>query len=130
MFEQPDLLNSFNSLTLTPQTYLDPVPSPLQFDSHTFNKNRAIDKFYKVMESGAFDPTDGPDGAHDSVWSFHVWNEYWFDRPTLGAKCAGLGLSKTCADGWQAVDATPQETSAGGSGVNADTPLYQMGPAR
>ena len=54
--------------------------------AHDADRNRAIDKFYAVGEGGAFDPTDGPDGAHDSVWSFHVWTEYWFDRPTLGAK--------------------------------------------
>ncbi|CAE7448441.1 Tgm3 [Symbiodinium pilosum] len=44
----------------------------------------------------------------DSVWSFHVWNEMFFDRNGTGA------------DGWQAVDATPQEESAG---------RFQMGPA-
>eukprot|EP00619_Florenciella_sp_RCC1007_P003965 CAMPEP_0205920300 /NCGR_PEP_ID=MMETSP1325-20131115/10981_1 /ASSEMBLY_ACC=CAM_ASM_000708 /TAXON_ID=236786 /ORGANISM="Florenciella sp., Strain RCC1007" /LENGTH=1353 /DNA_ID=CAMNT_0053287977 /DNA_START=80 /DNA_END=4141 /DNA_ORIENTATION=- len=98
--------------------------------AHDADKNRAIDKFYKVdPDSGAFDPTDAPDGAHDSVWSFHVWNEYWFDRPTLGAKCSDLGQSSSCANGWQAVDATPQETSMGGSGVAADSAEYQMGPA-
>ncbi|MBZ0173326.1 MAG: transglutaminase domain-containing protein, partial [Phycisphaerales bacterium] len=47
--------------------------------------------------------------AHDSYWNFHVWCEAWFERPTL----AGM-------DGWQVVDATPQERSAG---------LYRLGPA-
>ena len=48
----------------------------------------------------------------DSVWSFHVWNDFWFKRRDVPAT-RGKG-------GWQAVDATPQEESDG---------LYQMGPA-
>jgi len=39
-----------------------------------------------------------------------VWNECWMKRPDL----------PTGYDGWQAVDATPQEVSLG---------LYQTGPA-
>lgn len=39
----------------------------------------------------------------DSVWNFHVWNESWLKRPDLPAGY----------DGWQAHDATPQETSGG-----------------
>ncbi|XP_060793687.1 protein-glutamine gamma-glutamyltransferase K [Neoarius graeffei] len=39
----------------------------------------------------------------DSIWNFHVWNECWMVRPDLPV---GMG-------GWQAVDATPQETSQG-----------------
>ena len=60
------------------------------------------------------------------VWNFHVWNEMYFKRTDIG--CAALGLPATCANGWQAVDATPQESSAGGSVFGA-TPKYQMGPA-
>uniref|UniRef100_A0A3P9II19 Protein-glutamine gamma-glutamyltransferase K n=1 Tax=Oryzias latipes TaxID=8090 RepID=A0A3P9II19_ORYLA len=40
---------------------------------------------------------------HDSIWNFHVWNDCWMARPYLPP---GNG-------GWQAVDATPQETSNG-----------------
>uniref|UniRef100_A0A2R5LJF4 Putative transglutaminase/protease-like logues n=1 Tax=Ornithodoros turicata TaxID=34597 RepID=A0A2R5LJF4_9ACAR len=47
--------------------------------------------------------------AKDSVWNFHVWNETWMARLDLPP---GYG-------GWQAVDATPQETSDG---------FYQVGP--
>lgn len=43
------------------------------------------------------------DFNQDSVWNFHVWNEAWMTRPDLPA---GYG-------GWQAFDATPQETSDG-----------------
>ncbi|XP_006039042.2 protein-glutamine gamma-glutamyltransferase K, partial [Alligator sinensis] len=39
----------------------------------------------------------------DSVWNFHVWNDCWMKRPDLPP-----GF-----DGWQVVDATPQETSSG-----------------
>ncbi|XP_062843515.1 protein-glutamine gamma-glutamyltransferase K [Trichomycterus rosablanca] len=46
----------------------------------------------------------------DSVWNFHVWNDCWMARPDLPP---GMG-------GWQAVDATPQETSQG---------IYRCGPA-
>ncbi|XP_067649518.1 annulin-like [Haliotis asinina] len=50
------------------------------------------------------------DMNEDSVWNFHVWNEAWMSRPDLPS---GYG-------GWQAVDATPQETSDG---------VYCCGPA-
>jgi len=46
----------------------------------------------------------------DSVWNFHVWNESWFKRPDL----------PDGHDGWQAHDATPQETSYG---------VFRCGPA-
>ncbi|KAL3047443.1 hypothetical protein OYC64_021619 [Pagothenia borchgrevinki] len=46
----------------------------------------------------------------DSIWNFHVWNDAWMARPDLPA---GNG-------GWQAVDATPQETSQG---------TFRCGPA-
>ncbi|KAK7115372.1 hypothetical protein V1264_001249 [Littorina saxatilis] len=39
----------------------------------------------------------------DSIWNFHVWNEAWMARSDLPS---GYG-------GWQALDATPQETSDG-----------------
>ncbi|KAM4708002.1 protein-glutamine gamma-glutamyltransferase K isoform 1-T4 [Discoglossus pictus] len=46
----------------------------------------------------------------DSVWNYHVWNDCWMTRPDLPA-----GYS-----GWQAIDATPQETSNG---------IYCCGPS-
>ncbi|XP_060561323.1 hemocyte protein-glutamine gamma-glutamyltransferase-like isoform X2 [Ruditapes philippinarum] len=49
------------------------------------------------------------DENNDSVWNFHVWNDVWLARPDLPN---GYG-------GWQAIDATPQETSDG---------VYCMGP--
>ena len=44
--------------------------------------------------------------------NFHVWNETWMRRPDLPS-----GF-----DGWQAVDATPQEESPIGGG-------YKTGPS-
>ena len=36
----------------------------------------------------------------ESTWNFHVWSEAWLERPDLGQP-----------EGWNAVDATPQEPS-------------------
>ncbi|XP_037558834.1 annulin [Dermacentor silvarum] len=41
----------------------------------------------------------------DSIWNFHVWNEVWMRRPDLG--------KAEEYDGWQVIDATPQEMSGG-----------------
>ncbi|XP_061641798.1 LOW QUALITY PROTEIN: protein-glutamine gamma-glutamyltransferase E [Phyllopteryx taeniolatus] len=48
----------------------------------------------------------------DSIWNYHVWVESWMKRPDL--KADGK------YDGWQVLDATPQEPSKG---------LYRCGPA-
>lgn len=50
----------------------------------------------------------------DSIWNYHVWNEVWMTRPDLGNNENGD------YDGWQAVDATPQEMS---------DEMYRCGPA-
>lgn len=58
-----------------------------------------------------FDEEGNPlDELNDSIWNFHVWNESWFKRPDL----------PDGHDGWQAHDATPQETSEG---------VFRCGPA-
>ncbi|XP_066547088.1 protein-glutamine gamma-glutamyltransferase 4 isoform X2 [Amia ocellicauda] len=46
----------------------------------------------------------------DSIWNFHVWNDVWMKRPDLPEGY----------DGWQALDATPQEKSEG---------VHQCGPS-
>lgn len=46
----------------------------------------------------------------DSIWNFHVWVEAWMQRPDLGV----------LYNGWQAIDATPQEIS---------DDMYRVGPA-
>ncbi|KAM3960323.1 hemocyte protein-glutamine gamma-glutamyltransferase [Aphomia sociella] len=77
--------------------------------AHDANSSLTVDKYYtETMEELDFDPNN-PQGA-DSIWNYHVWNDVWMARPDLPQ---GYG-------GWQAIDATPQETSSG---------LYQCGPA-
>ncbi|KAM6248267.1 protein-glutamine gamma-glutamyltransferase 6-like [Porphyrio hochstetteri] len=71
--------------------------------AHDVDRNLSIDKYYdssgKSLNIGK-----------DSTWDYHVWNESWFIRPDLGASY----------NGWQVLDATPQEQSKG---------LFQCGPA-
>ncbi|XP_037129122.1 protein-glutamine gamma-glutamyltransferase E-like isoform X2 [Syngnathus acus] len=50
--------------------------------------------------------------SNDSIWNYHVWVESWMKRPDLKANGK--------YDGWQVLDATPQESSDG---------LYQCGPS-
>ncbi|XP_029469348.1 protein-glutamine gamma-glutamyltransferase E-like [Rhinatrema bivittatum] len=67
-----------------------------------FNSAHDTDKNLKIETYVT--PFGEPAGmSSDSVWNFHVWNEGWFQRPDLGATY----------DGWQVLDATPQETSDG-----------------
>jgi len=70
---------------------------------HDSNGNKDIDYYYDA--SGSFDQVK----TADRVWNYHVWTEAWMKRPDW-----------TGADGWQAVDATPQEPSGG---------YFQLGPA-
>ncbi|XP_034835150.1 hemocyte protein-glutamine gamma-glutamyltransferase-like [Maniola hyperantus] len=77
--------------------------------AHDANSSLTVDKYYtETMDELDFDPNN-PQGA-DSIWNYHVWNDVWMARPDLPP---GYG-------GWQAVDATPQETSSG---------MFQCGPA-
>uniref|UniRef100_A0A3Q3DEB4 Transglutaminase-like domain-containing protein n=1 Tax=Hippocampus comes TaxID=109280 RepID=A0A3Q3DEB4_HIPCM len=43
--------------------------------------------------------------SNDSIWNYHVWVESWMKRPDLKANGK--------YDGWQVLDATPQEASDG-----------------
>lgn len=77
--------------------------------AHDANASLTVDKYYNTKnEEIDFDPLN-PVGE-DSIWNYHVWNDVWMARPDLPK---GYG-------GWQAIDATPQETSSG---------FYQCGPA-
>ncbi|KAL4235096.1 hypothetical protein ACF0H5_006734 [Mactra antiquata] len=75
-----------------------PARSVTNFSSaHDTDKNVIIDTYLDVMGEINHRFTG------DSVWNFHVWNDVWMTRPDLDAGY----------DGWQAIDATPQETSDG-----------------
>ncbi|XP_032998488.1 protein-glutamine gamma-glutamyltransferase E-like [Lacerta agilis] len=69
--------------------------------AHDTDGNLIVDVYYD---------SSGNHRASESIWNFHVWNEAWFARPDLGSKY----------NGWQILDATPQERSTG---------VYQCGPA-
>ncbi|XP_018323650.1 hemocyte protein-glutamine gamma-glutamyltransferase-like [Agrilus planipennis] len=71
---------------------------------HDSNSTITIDKYFDEKN------VELEDYNTDSIWNFHVWNDVWMTRPDLPE---GYG-------GWQAVDATPQETSDS---------VYQCGPA-
>uniref|UniRef100_H1A193 protein-glutamine gamma-glutamyltransferase n=1 Tax=Taeniopygia guttata TaxID=59729 RepID=H1A193_TAEGU len=71
--------------------------------AHDKNLNLSVDKYIDVSGNNLH-------LSEDSVWNFHVWNESWFIRRDLGS----------FYDGWQVLDATPQEKSKG---------IYQCGPA-
>ena len=74
--------------------------------AHDTTKDRSINKFYDVdSKTGIFTPATAElpdDSGHDSIWSFHVWNEMYMKRPLLNAQLA----CKTCANGRQTLDAT------------------------
>ncbi|XP_072268374.1 protein-glutamine gamma-glutamyltransferase 4 [Pyxicephalus adspersus] len=81
-----------------------PARSVTNFNSaHDTEENLKID--YYLNEQG--ETVD--DISSDSVWNFHVWNDVWMKRPDL----------PNGYDGWQAIDATPQEISQG---------VFQCGP--
>ncbi|XP_018423459.1 PREDICTED: protein-glutamine gamma-glutamyltransferase 4 [Nanorana parkeri] len=81
-----------------------PARSVTNFNSaHDTEENLKID--YYMNEQG--ETID--DISSDSVWNFHVWNDVWMKRPDL----------PNGHDGWQAIDATPQEKSQG---------IFQCGP--
>ena len=73
--------------------------------AHDTNATLTVDTFYDEQNEAI-------EGEHasDSVWNYHVWNDVYMARPDLP-----LGYG-----GWQAIDATPQETSSG---------FFQCGPA-
>ena len=63
-----------------------------------------VDRFFDANS----EPLD--ERNKDSIWTFHVWSEAWMRRDDLPSG----------HDGWQVVDATPQEVSSG---------LFRCGPA-
>ncbi|MBU4199391.1 MAG: hypothetical protein L6455_10075, partial [Kiritimatiellae bacterium] len=73
------------------------------YDSaHDTNGNQIVER--RCDTNGVLDRS-----RSEKIWNFHVWCDAWMDRP-----------DQTGQNGWQAVDATPQELSAG---------AFQCGPA-
>ncbi|XP_018419792.1 PREDICTED: protein-glutamine gamma-glutamyltransferase E-like [Nanorana parkeri] len=71
--------------------------------AHDTHVNLLIDEIYDE------DGRKNEDETRDSIWNFHAWNEAYFTRKDLGS----------LYNGWQILDATPQERSDG---------RYQLGP--
>ncbi|KAM6924926.1 protein-glutamine gamma-glutamyltransferase 2-like [Xenentodon cancila] len=64
--------------------------------AHDTDANMTIEEFYtSTGEKLSL--------SKDSIWNFHVWLECWMRRSDLSSEF----------DGWQVVDPTPQEKSAG-----------------
>ncbi|KAM4691601.1 protein-glutamine gamma-glutamyltransferase 5-like isoform 1-T1 [Rhinophrynus dorsalis] len=75
-----------------------PTRSVTNFESaHDTNCSLTIDEYYD-QTGKKLEKAEG-----DSVWNFHVWNECWMARRDL----------RPGYDGWQVLDATPQEISGG-----------------
>ncbi|XP_032317872.1 protein-glutamine gamma-glutamyltransferase 6 isoform X2 [Camelus ferus] len=72
--------------------------------AHDTDRNLTVDKYVDSFGRTLEDLTE------DSMWNFHVWNESWFARQDLGPSY----------NGWQVLDATPQEESEG---------VFRCGPA-
>ncbi|XP_018419789.1 PREDICTED: protein-glutamine gamma-glutamyltransferase E-like, partial [Nanorana parkeri] len=71
--------------------------------AHDTDGNLLVDNFYD--ENGKKNEGE----SADSIWNFHAWNEAYFTRKDLGS----------LYNGWQILDATPQERSGG---------IYRLGP--
>ncbi|KAK2888782.1 hypothetical protein Q8A67_014157 [Cirrhinus molitorella] len=71
--------------------------------AHDTNGNMVIEEYYNEIGEKL-------EIGRDSIWNFHVWVESWMKRPDLGQSY----------DGWQVLDATPQERSGG---------MFRCGPA-
>ncbi|XP_075427938.1 protein-glutamine gamma-glutamyltransferase E-like isoform X2 [Ascaphus truei] len=68
--------------------------------AHDKDANLTVDSIYD---------SSGKSMSKDTMWNFHVWNEGWFVRKDLGSSY----------NGWQILDATPQEKSHG---------IFRLGP--
>ncbi|XP_065196602.1 uncharacterized protein LOC135828093 [Sycon ciliatum] len=88
-----------------------PCRSVTTFDSaHDTDFNRSIDSYFDEDGESLEDMTA------DSIWNFHVWNDCWMKRRDLPPGY----------DGWQALDATPQEES---KAARERRSIFRMGPA-
>ncbi|CAG7787089.1 unnamed protein product, partial [Allacma fusca] len=83
----------------------------------------AINKYYETDTGKKVDPKCHPKYSFDSIWNYHVWCEAWMKRGDIGE----------IYNGWQVVDATPQETSLEKLNKCTDdkrtVKIFTMGPA-
>jgi hypothetical protein len=80
-----------------------PARSVTCFDSaHDTDVTMTIDKYITKDN----DHVDGLES--DSIWNAHVGKEVWMKRPDIAGR-----KNKVNYDGWQVIDATPQEESFG-----------------
>uniref|UniRef100_A0AC34FNE8 Transglutaminase-like domain-containing protein n=1 Tax=Panagrolaimus sp. ES5 TaxID=591445 RepID=A0AC34FNE8_9BILA len=75
--------------------------------AHDADASLTVDKKYLLTRYGGFEPYDNE--GNETTWNFHVWTEMWTRRSDCPEGY----------DGWQVVDATPQERSE---------KLFQCGP--
>ena len=74
-----------------------------------------------------------PVGSYDGmIWNFHSWNQVWMRRPDINTDANfinSLTHDTNGFDGWQALDATPQEFSENTSDIGGPKGWQFMGPA-
>ena len=78
--------------------------------AHDANETLSVDYYYDKNNKPLGTDPNNSKGGIDSIWNYHVWNEVWMKRPDLPEGY----------EGWQAIDATPQETS---------NDIFQCGPS-
>ncbi|VEN38687.1 unnamed protein product [Callosobruchus maculatus] len=64
--------------------------------AHDTNQTLTVDKYFDIFGNKI------EEKQADSCWNFHVWNDVWMARPDL---------RDAFYNGWQVIDATPQEAS-------------------
>ena len=67
------------------------------YSGQDFNEDLKIRRKYDKNGKGSWIDDE-------SIWNFHVWTEVWLARNDLKV---------STYDGWQVIDATPQEKSEG-----------------
>ncbi|KAK3086757.1 hypothetical protein FSP39_022876 [Pinctada imbricata] len=82
--------------------------------AHDTDDSTCIDEYYAENEEG--DMEKSKYYTSDSIWNFHVWNEIFVKRSDLHDRTF---------DGWQVIDATPQEETS----ENLFKGAYACGPA-
>jgi hypothetical protein len=85
--------------------------------------NEGIDDFFFFNE--LMQPTKHANSM-ESIWNFHVWNQVFMRRPDLVLNQSS-DMEAASVDGWQAIDATPQEQTCEMRG-SFELCRYALGP--